>query len=104
MLSITKYDFLGSLTCNYSTEGAAQCGMKLAFESPAQCPCCCATVCRWVMIPVMPGFTNKKTKPKETKQEEEENLVGAFPHPEEISFCRFLKLDQFSNLLCSAAL
>jgi len=54
--------------------------MKLALESPVRCPCCRAGgVGRWVMIQVMPGFTNKKTKAKGTrKQEEEEELVGGF--------------------------
>lgn len=79
---------------------------EAGFESLFQCPCCHATVCRWVMISVMPGFTKKKTKPKERrKQEEEQNLVGGFfcCFPLRKFFCSFLKLDSFSNLLHSAA-
>lgn len=30
--------------CNTSTEGAAGCGVQLAFGSPIQCPCCCLQI------------------------------------------------------------
>lgn len=62
------------------------CTVKLDFKSPFHCDCCLFAVCRWVMILLMSGFTNKKTKPKETRKQEKEEILLEFiffpPSPE----------------------
>lgn len=71
----TKYSFLRSPTWNNSIEGATWCGMKLVFNSPIQCPCCCAIVCMWVVISVMHGFTEKKSKTKRIKKNKKRKKI-----------------------------